>query len=308
MINKLLKGLLLIVTLAMSGLVTHANETPTPVTGNVQSILGAATTSNAFVRFRLRNFSGYVPRIIGIGALNITSVDVVPDNSGNVTTTLWGNDIIIPGPNITYYTFEFWSNGKMQASEDFLIVCTPVANTCTSPTFNFNSATPLSAPPIAPNAFPVLLNPIGSQNIVEPPGLLLSINGNIVASLVGPATPGHCPVLGSALGTIADGGSSCGGTNAGFPFNQVTPATPWVINHNLNGVISVSCFDAAGDYFIPDSIVATSANVLTITPPSGIQTGSCFIIGPGAGVITTNILPLNNQWTGNETHSASETF
>lgn len=318
MITRLLKGLLLVGVLSLSALLlpslVHATVTPTPVTGNVQSILGANTTSNAFVRFRLRNFSGYVPRVNGIGVINIASVDVTPNSSGIVSTTLWGNDVILPGPNITYYTFEFWANGQLLASEDFQLACTPVAGSCTAGTFNFNTASPITQPPIPIPFFPVFLNPIGSQNIVEPPNSSLSLNGNPIVSLVGSATPGHCPQFGSTTGTLVDSGAAgCGGGgggsgSVGYAFTQSTPASTWTITHNLNGIVIADCFDSTGQYFIPDSTIATSANVLTVVPPSDIQTGSCFVIGPGTGVTTTNILPLNNAWTGNETHAGSETF
>ena len=113
------------------------------ITGNVYDITHTAAATNTFVRFRLRNYTGTLPRVLGTGALlpGITvggevSYDFTPAAStGLVTGTVYGNDAIDPAN--TYYAVEFYANGRCAYSADFLL---------TGSSFNFNTATPLIVP------------------------------------------------------------------------------------------------------------------------------------------------------------------
>ena len=181
-----MKKLIIATTLFLSSLPVFAQTT---VTGNVEDILGGnltPTNSTAFVRFRLRNFSGFAPRTNGAGSgvcagtvFVSTQKDVSPNGSGAISTTLCGNDVISPAN--TYYTLEFWTNGKMQTSQNFQICGTP--STCGAPvggSFNFNTATPLASPPVpSPINFFVAMNPGAgvNQTIVQQAGTSLNVTG-----------------------------------------------------------------------------------------------------------------------------------
>ena len=79
----------------------------------------------AFIRFRLRNFSGSVPRILGFWVLGETQADVFPDNTGFVSTPLWTNDNIETRGTVgaTFYTVEFWSNGRITSQMNVFLAC-----------------------------------------------------------------------------------------------------------------------------------------------------------------------------------------
>ncbi len=115
------------------------------VSGNVKTLTGVAVSTSSFVRFRLRNYTGSVPRVLGTGALLPSSagcgvcVDIKPDVNGNIVGSIYGDDQITP-PN-TFYTVEFWWSGRIIFSADFLIA---------GSAFNLNSATPVSSPATTP--------------------------------------------------------------------------------------------------------------------------------------------------------------
>jgi hypothetical protein len=131
----------------------------TTVSGHLSTLGGTAITSNAFVRFRLRNYSGNIPRLVGTGVCAAGEVlplrsggaiyyDVAPNSSGVISTTLCGNDAI--SPTNTFYSVELWANGTAAAQQNFFI---------TGPTFNIDTAAPITtlSPPVVPN-FPATAN------------------------------------------------------------------------------------------------------------------------------------------------------
>ena len=110
---------------------------PYTVTATFNSVIGSGTplVGNSFLRCRLRNFDGYVPQVSGTAVVVETQLDVFPNSSGVVSTLLWGNSDISPAS--TFYTFEFWSNGRLVTSGNWTIN----ANT------NLNTAAQLNPPP-----------------------------------------------------------------------------------------------------------------------------------------------------------------
>jgi len=90
---------------------------------------------NAFVRFRLRNYDGTVPTVQSAGLFIETQLDSFPATGGAISQTLWGNNVITPSG--TYWTCEFWNNGRITSSGNYLID----GNT------NLNTATPLNPSP-----------------------------------------------------------------------------------------------------------------------------------------------------------------
>lgn len=135
------------------------------VTANLQTIIGPALQGNAFVRFRLRNFSGFVPRVNGTAIVAESQWDVFPNSSGAISTTLWGNDVL--NPDITYYTCEFWNAGRIVSSGNYLI---------TGATFDLDSQDQLTPPPVNPAPFAIEVNGVMAQSQM----LLNLINGTNV--------------------------------------------------------------------------------------------------------------------------------
>lgn len=66
--------------------------------------LGSATQP-AWLRIALCNFGANLPRVPGAGIIGmVTSWQVdIPYYGVEGSIKLWGNDVIVPGPNITYY-------------------------------------------------------------------------------------------------------------------------------------------------------------------------------------------------------------
>ena len=131
---------------------------PITVTATVQDItstdLNNPTNSSAFVRFRLRNFQGFVPQVSGTSILAETLIDSLPGANGAISQLLWGNNSITPAN--TFYTVEQWSKGRITSSGNYIFN----ANT------NLDSAAPINpAPP--------------PQSITS---LLIEVNGALASS------------------------------------------------------------------------------------------------------------------------------
>jgi hypothetical protein len=104
-------------------------------------------SNNDFVVFRLKNWQGDLPRVIGVGPIDPLSYTITPDSSGNFSTTFYGNDQITPLH--TYYVFEQWHDGKIQSSANYQFCvnanCTQgLAAKCPC---NINTQPPLAASP-----------------------------------------------------------------------------------------------------------------------------------------------------------------
>jgi len=135
---------------------------PCTVTCKFEDATGANLQGNAFVRFRLRNFSGFVPRVIGTTIIVETQIDVAPDSSGNISTPIWGNDNIDPGgtsnPPSTYYTVEYWNQGRITSQANYSIV---------GASLNLDTASQLNPPPVPPGVSGIstlLLQTNGTNN------------------------------------------------------------------------------------------------------------------------------------------------
>ncbi len=69
-----------------------------------------------------------------------------------------------------------------------------------------------------------------------------------------------------------------GGTTNGFTFTQSTPSTTWIAVHSLASEDTiVQIYDSSRNLLIPDNVVVTNVNTITITF-SANQTGFAQII------------------------------
>jgi hypothetical protein len=122
------------------------------VTATLIDPSGTGLQGNAFVRFKLRNYQGFVPVVTGTAVICETQIDAFPNGSGAVSQALWGNNNITP--STTFYTVEFWDQGRITSSGNYIFN----ANT------NLNTAAQLNAPPV----------PAGFQLVLENNGVLNS--------------------------------------------------------------------------------------------------------------------------------------
>lgn len=145
------------------------------VTGTITDPSGTGLTSAAFVRFKLRNFDGFVPRVNGVALLDEIQVDAVPDGSGNISQALQPNNAISPAT--TFYTVELWSQGRVVSSGNYLI----------NGAANLNTAAQLNTPAVPPG-FKLVLQNTGANNSSQSLLNLESTDGSIVITDVGAGT------------------------------------------------------------------------------------------------------------------------
>lgn len=230
-----MKKLLLPLLFLLSLFLTPSAKAQTAISGNTITITGSSISANTFVRFRLRNYSGTQPRVGSSGTLAQTQFDCSTTSSGCVLSslgilsgTIEGDDVITPVG--TYYTVEIWNNGKTVSSADYLI---------TGPTWNLNTATPITSYPNNPPNVVVLQNPTGVQNIVQPLGDPLELNGLPIVAISGSITPNDCAKWITAL-LIGDAGAPCGaGGGGGTPGGNDTDIQ---INHTSSSFAGFSSF------------------------------------------------------------------
>lgn len=208
--------------------------TPCTVTATLNDTSATALQGNAFVRFRLRNYSGFVPRVLGTAILVETQIDVVPNSSGLVTTQLWGNDSIDPGgtnnPPSTFYTVEYWNQGRITSQGNFSII---------GGSFNLGTAAQINPPP----------TPGGSGATA----LLLEVNGvkassQTVQNLVG---SNGISVADAGGGTIQISGSTGGGALS--IASAVAPATLNLTTDGAYDWVAISPNNNTTADYIPQS-------------------------------------------------------
>jgi len=124
---------------------------PYTITATLNDVGATNLQGSAFVRFKLRNFSGFVPRVTGTAIVAETQIDSFPNGSGLVSQVLWGNSDLTP--STTFYTVEFWDQGRITSSGNYLIT----ANT------NLGTAPQMNTPPV-PAGFSFVLQTNGVVN------------------------------------------------------------------------------------------------------------------------------------------------
>jgi hypothetical protein len=108
------------------------------VTGTMNRPDSSACASGCFVRFVLRGFTGRVPRNPN-GIIAETVLDVSPDASGNISTTLWDNvsiDAATGGGVFTFYEISFHAYGRQTSVRNYRV-------SCAGSPFNLNTVIPI---------------------------------------------------------------------------------------------------------------------------------------------------------------------
>ena len=105
----------------------------------------------------------------------------------------------------------------------------------------------------------------GSKVVVQPQGAGgLIIEGKSNTTIVQPQSTGSATII--AQGPQGPAGSS-GGASATYVYQQVSPSTSWVVNHNLGFKPSVELLDA-GSQEIEGDVFHASVNqaIITMSP------------------------------------------
>lgn len=254
------------------------------VTATLQNVLGEDLQGNAFVRFKLRGFSGGVPRINGTSVIAEINKDVFPDDSGNISTNLWTNDVIIPANS--WYTVEFWNSGRIVASGNYII---------TGATFDLDSQDPVT-PPSPSFPFKLVLETDGVMNELQN---LLNIKGGLNVTL----TAGDD---GSVTIDAAGGGGGSSISKVTTAFSSTPTFTPTaqfcIMQITLSGNVASSTFNAASitaNAFITLEIIQDATGGRTFVFPTN------FLNAGGVGTSAAQTTIQQFYWDGTNAYAVT---
>jgi hypothetical protein len=206
-LKKLFTILALIILSAGQSLAQKTN-----VSGTIQAVSGVPAGSNSYVEFALVNCGNNQAVVNGVAVMLNQPVDFYLDANGNLITStggtpqLYGNDVIsCNGGNTSRYSVQQYANNQPAGPIKYYYVPS------TQP-FNLNTATPISTvpplTPLNPSSCPagqyitgwnqalqpicanlpsaasnaVVVNPSGTQNVAQPAGTSLNIQGKLATS------------------------------------------------------------------------------------------------------------------------------
>lgn len=128
------------------------------ITFKLQDIGGGSDAAAQLV-VTLCNYGNAVPRVAGTSILADVVLTPAVAGDGTGSFTPWGNDVITPGPNVTFYMVQVKNaqGGVIQAN---------AYQFGGSGSFDLSSLAPMTAPsaPVVSNA--VVTNPTGTQTII----------------------------------------------------------------------------------------------------------------------------------------------
>jgi hypothetical protein len=148
---------------------------------------------NAFIKFRLRNFTGFVPQVAGTSIIVEDTIDAYPNPAGVISQVLTCNTAI--SPVNTFYTCEMWNQGRIVSSANYIFN----GNTSLNTAGNLNPA----PAPYAP--YGILFENNGAPNSSQYVLNLESTDGTVAITDVGGGTL-NLQSTGSSFGTSGDGG------------------------------------------------------------------------------------------------------
>jgi hypothetical protein len=263
------------------------------VTGNLKDLgYNPATAPNTYVKLTLQDYGSAIPRIGTSGIFvspNPPPFD--PDSSGAISGTIVPNDII--APEGTYYRACVYYQGVSQFCQNYLIASNP------NP-WNLNSAAPINPmPPYAANV--VLQNPAGNQNIIQPPGTFLELNGVPIGSGGGGLPGGLDTELQLNCHSIFCGFANFGLDNSTVatlftnPFDFLNAGPNPTVDARIYGLVSTTGFSTTA------TCVASSAAV-TLAGSSSFKNGNGILLY-GCGPAPTMATPTAPTVTTGEATS-----
>ena len=96
------------------------------------------STSQAWVRFRLRGYTGSTPAAGAAAVLCETQIDSFPNGSGEISQILWPNSFILPAG--TWYTVEYFNENRITSSANYFL----------NASGDLSSQTQINPPPVPP--------------------------------------------------------------------------------------------------------------------------------------------------------------
>jgi len=105
-------------------------STTCQVTATITDPSQTSLLGNAFVRFRLRNFTGFVPIVSGTNVICEDQIDAYPSPAGAIVQTLVCNTAI--SPINTFYEVAFWNQGRIISQANYVFNQNTSLNTATN--------------------------------------------------------------------------------------------------------------------------------------------------------------------------------
>jgi len=225
-------------------------SSPYTVTATIFDPSATGVVGNAFVRFRLRNFDGYVPIVSSTGVFIETQLDAFPGAGGAVSQSIVGNNNITPAN--TYYTVEFWNNGRLTSSGNYQI----------SGNTNLNTASTINPSPTPAPPNTIVFQNNGAMNSSQTTLNLESSDGSVVITDEGLGTL-DLTVTGSSLSGNGAYFFGPGITDLGTIYGASLLGSATM--NGTAGVVQVYLFELTASYTI------SKASVLAIGSQFGVH-------------------------------------
>ena len=268
-------------------------STTCTVTATITDPSSTSLLGNAFVRFRLRNFTGFVPIVSGSNLICEDQIDAYPNPAGAISQVLTCNTAISPAN--TFYTCEFFNQGRIVSSANYYFN----ANTSLNTASNINPA----PAPAGPSSIIFENNGVlnSSQTLLN----ITSTDGSIVITDEGSGTL-NLQAVTTGFSTTGYGGfwsagfpmmimyvaSFTGGTPVSTAVNQVlvwqflleTPITirnlsSCVYSGSAGATVNFGIYNAAGNKLIDSgalSIAITNTQLSVSIAPVVLPAGTYY--------------------------------
>lgn len=242
------------------------------ITGTLQNILSGAPDAGTLM-VMLAGFGSQIPRINGTSLLDaIAPLEVKAANDGTFSFTLFGNDVITPGPNLTYYTILIKdSRGNVSQLNAYQFAG--------SGSFDLSTVAPyMPVPPPLGGISPVLKNPPGES--LQTIDGSITIEGNlIVTGTINGNTPGIVQVT-PAAAVVFDGSL---GVSFALTLNQNTTSS----------ATNMATFRRS---LVAFKITQGGSGPFTFAWPSTFR--NMGVVLPVAGAITTQLVNISADGSG----------
>ena len=268
-------------------------STTCTVTATITDPSSTSLLGNAFVRFRLRNFTGFVPIVSGSNLICEDQIDAYPNPAGAISQVLTCNTAISPAN--TFYTCEFFNQGRIVSSANYYFN----ANTSLNTASNINPA----PAPAGPSS--IIFENNGVLNSSQTTLNLENTDGSIVITDEGSGTL-NLQAVTTGFSTTGYGGfwsagfpmmimyvaSFTGGVLVSTAVNQVlvwqflleTPITirnlsSCVYSGSAGATVNFGIYNAAGNKLIDSgalSIAITNAQLSVSIAPVVLPAGTYY--------------------------------
>jgi hypothetical protein len=229
------------------------------LTATLQDATGA-TDVGAQLRITLAGFGGIVPRVNGTSMLSRVQKKAAQTAGGAISVNIFGNDVITPGPNLTFYCIEiFDSKNNIVQSGNYQLSGAGSIDLST-----LNQYFPPPPPVLGQSA--VITNPPG--------GALQTINGSItiVGNLIVTGT-----ISNNALFTVASSASPLFNGAQGGSFKMVL----------TSDTVMQNVVNMANKLIVPIMIQQDGTGGHAFTWGGNVKGGNAVNPGPNARSIQT---------------------